>query len=57
MKHIIKNKSPVVSKQTVSKPKTPIQREKNRILEYNRYHSLQNISDDVLHELHKSVSF
>ena len=48
-KHIIKNKSPVVSKQTVSKPKTPIQREKNRILEYNRYHSLQNISDDVLH--------
>ncbi len=51
MKHFIQNKSPVVSKQTVSKQKIPIQREKKRILEFNRYYTLQNISNDVLNDM------
>ena len=56
-KHFIQNKSPVVSKQTVSKQKTPIQREKNRILEFNRYYTLQNISNDVLNDMQLNFKY
>ena len=56
-KHFIQNKSPVVSKQTVSKQKTPIQREKKRILEFNRYYTLQNISNDVLNDMQLNFKY